>query len=89
MTLKEVKALKNLNFNVNAHYNSERYSTSYGIKAPEFIVFHSQLAYNFKNGIRLETGINNIFDRNYALSEGYPEAGRNYYINLYYQFIQK
>lgn len=89
IAMMEVKPLKNLNFNVNTHYNSVRYSTSYGIKAPEFVVFHSQLAYDFKNGIRLETGINNIFDRNYALSEGYPEAGRNYYLNLYYQFIQK
>jgi Outer membrane cobalamin receptor protein len=32
--------------------------------------------------ISLEGGINNIFDKNYAISEGFPEAGRNYFLNL-------
>jgi iron complex outermembrane receptor protein len=33
----------------------------------------------------VEAGINNITDRNYTLVEGYPEAGRNYFINLVYR----
>ncbi|WP_165389828.1 hypothetical protein [Cecembia calidifontis] len=27
-------------------------------------------------------GVNNLLDRNYALMEGFPEAGRNYFLNL-------
>jgi len=81
--------LKHLEFNINGTYNSDRNSTSYGIKSPEFLVFNAQISYHFKNGIRMETGINNIFDHNYTLTEGYPEAGRNLYFNLYYTFTAK
>jgi len=28
----------------------------------------------------------NLFDRNYFLIEGYPEPGRNGYVNLRYRF---
>ena len=34
----------------------------------------------------LQAGINNLFDRNYFLVEGYPEAGRNVYVNFRYRF---
>lgn len=80
--------LKNLDFNVNGMYYSERNSTSYGIKAPQFVVFNTRLAYEFKYGISVETGINNIFDKNYFFSEGYPEAGRNFYLSLNYHFLK-
>jgi len=85
----EVVPIKNLELNINGTYNADRNSTSYGIKSPEFLVFNSQISYNFSNGIEMETGINNIFDRNYTLTEGYPEAGRNIYFNLYYTFAAK
>ncbi|MBD2704976.1 TonB-dependent receptor [Spirosoma sp. BT702] len=32
--------------------------------------------------VSLEGGVNNIFDRKYALAEGFPEPGRNFFINL-------
>lgn len=34
----------------------------------------------------LQAGINNLFDRDYFLVQGYPEAGRNFYVNLRYRF---
>lgn len=85
----EFEFLKGLNFNINGEYSTKRYSTSYGIESPEFTVFNSQISYQCKNGISIETGMNNIFDKNYTLSEGYPEAGRNYYFSLYYKFSSK
>ncbi len=36
--------------------------------------------------IEMQTGIQNLFDRNYFLVEGYPEEGRSYYMNLRYRF---
>ncbi|MCB0473007.1 MAG: TonB-dependent receptor [Flavobacteriaceae bacterium] len=78
-----------MEINIYGIYNSERNSTSYGTKSPEFSIFNSQISYSFKNGIRLETGINNFFDRNYSLTEGFPEEGRNLYFNLYYNFPNK
>lgn len=34
----------------------------------------------------VQVGINNLFDRNYFLVDGYPEAGRNFFLNLRYRF---
>jgi outer membrane receptor protein involved in Fe transport len=34
----------------------------------------------------VQTGIKNVFDRNYYYVAGYPEEGRNWYLNLRYQF---
>lgn len=63
-------------------YNSSRYSTSYGTKAGEFAVTNFSARIKAYRWISLEGGINNIFDKNYAISEGFPEAGRNYFLNL-------
>jgi iron complex outermembrane recepter protein len=64
--------------------NSYRFSTSYGTKADGFLTFN--LIYNVKvwKYISLESGINNILDTNYSLTEGYPEPGRNFFINIVY-----
>lgn len=37
-------------------------------------------------GISLQAGIKNLFDRNYYYTAGYPEEGRNWYFNLRYRF---
>jgi iron complex outermembrane receptor protein len=74
--------IKNLEFVFLTEYNSERLSTSYGNISPEFTVFNSQISYVFAKDFKVETGINNIFDRNYSLSEGYPAEGQNFYISL-------
>ena len=37
-------------------------------------------------GVRLQAGVKNLFDRNYYYTAGYPEEGRNWYVNLRYQF---
>ena len=34
----------------------------------------------------VQTGIKNVFDRNYYYVAGYPEEGRNWFLNLRYQF---
>ncbi len=37
-------------------------------------------------GLSLQAGLKNAFDRNYYYTAGYPEAGRNWYINGRYKF---
>jgi iron complex outermembrane recepter protein len=37
-------------------------------------------------GFKLQTGIKNLFDRDYYYSAGFPEAGRSWYFNLRYQY---
>ncbi len=36
--------------------------------------------------VEVQAGINNLFDRNYFLVQGYPETGRSLYLNLRYRF---
>jgi iron complex outermembrane recepter protein len=38
------------------------------------------------SGLDLRAGVKNLFDRNYYYQEGFPEAGRNWYMNLRYRF---
>ncbi len=70
---------------VNAEYNSERYSTSYGTLTPAFTLLNTRVAVQVWRWFSVESGINNIADRNYFLAEGYPEPGRNYFVNLRYR----
>lgn len=67
---------------VNWEYNASRYSTSYGVKAGAFAIAGLSARVKVYQGIAVESGINNVFDKNYAVSEGFPEPGRNYFINL-------
>lgn len=39
-----------------------------------------------RSGIIAQAGVKNLFDRNYYYTAGYPEAGRNWYLNLRYRF---
>lgn len=39
-----------------------------------------------QNRFEAQAGVKNLFDRNYYYSAGYPEIGRNWYINLRYHF---
>jgi iron complex outermembrane receptor protein len=37
-------------------------------------------------GLIAQAGIKNLLDRDYSYTAGYPEAGRNWYLNLRYRF---
>lgn len=70
-----------------AEFDSKRYSSSDGVQvAPGFAVANLKFGYDFGNGFLAETGIKNIFDKDYALQEGYPEAGRTLFANVRYSF---
>lgn len=76
---------ENLSAQVTGEYNSKRYSEDDGSRIAEgFTVINSKIGYEFNGGLSAEVGINNLFDRDYSLSEGYPEAGRTYFVNLRY-----
>ncbi|QNL49052.1 TonB-dependent receptor [Olivibacter sp. SDN3] len=70
----------------NIEYNSSRYSTSYGTKVGGFTLLHIRAAVPIWQKLSIEGGINNLTDKNYALAEGYPEAGRNYFVNLMFKY---
>ena len=70
---------------VNSEYNSKRYSTSYGTEAGAFALVNASAAVRLYKWFSLEPGVNNLLDRNYSLAEGFPEAGRNFFVNLQYR----
>jgi iron complex outermembrane receptor protein len=80
---------KKMFLTLSGEYDSERNNASDGTRvSPGFFVMNLQASYHFKNFITAEAGINNIFDRNYTIQEGYPEAGRNFYAAIYFN-LQK
>lgn len=57
---------------------SDRYSSSTGLKVGGFGLLNIKAGcYVYKNIVRLETGVNNILDKNYEVAEGYPMPGRS------------
>jgi len=70
---------------VNTEYNSKRYSTTYGAVAGSFALLNAAATVHVWKWFSVEGGINNIIDRNYSLAEGYPETGRDYFVNLLYR----
>lgn len=69
----------------NATHNSKRHSTTYGTVAGAFTVLNSSATVNVWRYFSVEGGINNITDASYALVEGYPEPGRNFFMNLLFR----
>ncbi|WP_209329723.1 TonB-dependent receptor plug domain-containing protein [Lunatimonas salinarum] len=70
------------NLLTNMEYNSRRYSTSYGATADAFALVNTRMAYQLSGAISIEGGVNNLLDSHYALVEGFPEPGRNFFLNL-------
>ncbi|WP_439328340.1 hypothetical protein [Lonepinella sp. BR2357] len=46
----------------------------------------AKISYTFKQGLSLDVGVSNIFDKNYYLTDGYAEEGRVYFANVKYSF---
>lgn len=78
--------LKRFDILISNEYNSDRYSTSYGTKAKAYNLLNAKASVKVYKFVSAEAGINNIFDRNYTLVEGFPEAGRNFFINLVFNY---
>jgi iron complex outermembrane receptor protein len=76
--------VKNLEINLNAEYNSERFSTSYGTVAGAFDLYNLHASYNLKQ-FTIFTGIQNLLDENFAYTEGYPAPGRNSFVKIMFR----
>lgn len=64
-----------------AELASSRYSSSDGKQvAHGFGIANLKGGYRLGNGVLLEAGVRNLFDRLYEYSEGFPEAGRTYFM---------
>ncbi|WP_319371247.1 TonB-dependent receptor [uncultured Ilyobacter sp.] len=81
-----------LNYVGESYYNSD--FNNQGEKIEEYITVDTRLTYDFKNGLEIYTGVNNIFGEEYyeyaKYSGGsytyYPAPERTYYAGLRYNF---
>ena len=77
--------LKKLMINLFGEYDSKRNNASDGTRvSPGYFIMNGQVSYHFAHHFTAEIGVNNIFDKNYTIQEGYPEAGRNFYASLFF-----
>lgn len=67
--------------------------TTYATNSPFFLPYSESYATTdliavvpIRAGLSFQTGVKNLFDRNYYYTAGYPEIGRNWYFNLRYHF---
>ncbi|NIJ52520.1 TonB-dependent receptor plug domain-containing protein [Dyadobacter arcticus] len=74
--------LKRANILASVEHNSDRYSSSYGTQAKAYTLVNAKASVKLYKFISAQVGLNNIFDANYSLVEGFPEAGRNFFVNL-------
>ena len=75
--------IKDLTWSNSARYEGSRYSSSTGaLKSDSFVTINTGLGYKINKYASLEGGVDNLFDKNYALTYGYPEEGRRFWGNL-------
>lgn len=77
--------LKRVNLIASIENNSKRYSTSYGTKANAYTLANVKGSVQIIRYLGVEAGVNNVLDKNYSLVEGFPEAGRNYFVNVVFR----
>lgn len=66
---------------------SASYSDSTGqLKAAGFALTHLRLAFSPGYGWQLNAAVDNLLDKNYALTEGFYESGRQYWAGAEYRF---
>jgi len=83
----KVTPIKPVSILASAEYDTKRYSSTDGLYAAgEYVVMNAKVSYEAIKDLTLEAGVNNLLDRNYALTEGYPEPGRNYFFQARYRF---
>lgn len=80
------KPVSKLYIMASEEYDSKRYSTSYGAVSGGFYLTNVKAHLNLVKSFSIEGGVNNLFDRNYTIVEGYPEEGRNYFVNIIYNY---
>lgn len=82
----DIRPISKVSLIPSLQYSSWRYSYSDGRTLDSFAVPNFKVSYRITNDLTFSVGVNNVFDKNYALQDGYYEAGRTYFTNLRYTF---
>jgi iron complex outermembrane receptor protein len=72
---------------VESEYNTKRYSTTDGkYTASPYGLINLHMNVGLTDALSFHAAVNNLFDRDYEVSEGYPEPGREYAVSMNYAF---
>lgn len=83
----KLQPLPDLTLTVTQEARSQAYSNTDGSQiAAGFAVTGMRVDYQVLDGLQLNASVNNLFDRQYAYSEGYIEQGRNFWLGIEYRF---
>ena len=77
--------LKGLSLLGSLEYNTYRWSSDTD-KAGCLALVNMKASYKIKKELTVEVGVNNLLDRYYEYTVGYPEPGRMYFANIRYSF---
>jgi iron complex outermembrane recepter protein len=81
------RPLVDLELIASAVYEGRRISESTGLRGVDaFTVLNLKASWLVRKDLAVEFGANNIADQDYAYDEGFPEPGRNWFLNLHYRF---
>ncbi|TCD47209.1 TonB-dependent receptor [Chlorobium sp. N1] len=70
---------------VEGEYNTKRYSTSDGLyTASPYGLLNLRVHAPLVSSLSMQASVENLFDRMYEVSEGYPEPGRTFVMSLSY-----
>lgn len=62
---------------------SGRFTTSNAsLRTDSYAVVNTGLGFELHKNVAIEAGVDNLLDKNYAITYGYPEEGRRYWANL-------
>lgn len=82
----DLRPVKWLSVIPSVEYNGSRYSTTYGMESGAWATTNLKVSARLPRGVTLSAGVNNLLDRNYTLTEGFPEAGRAFFVNMKVEF---
>jgi iron complex outermembrane recepter protein len=61
-------------------------NSSYYYRGGDAAIGNLKVSYDITRKIQVEVGVNNIFDTNYVVEDGYNSEGRNYFTNVRIKF---
>lgn len=85
-TFADIRPAKWLSIIPSMDYNGSRYSTTYGVEAGAWATTNLKVSIHLPKEVTVNVGVNNLLDRDYELTEGFPEAGRNVFVNVQCKF---
>lgn len=66
-------------------HDSARWASN-TVRLQGFTTLNGKVIYQPTTAVDVELGVNNLTDKNYALADGFPSPGRNWFANLNYRF---